>query len=110
MAASNAGQRLSDADAQRYVDHLNAGIPQPDEFDNVVFDNTTGGAIYRYRTEAERKSASDAAAATAKAQADGAARVDRVRADAMKRGVAVPAVPEPPVVPLVGDVKKVSTP
>lgn len=51
---ANEGKQLTDAQVAEYVTARNAGLPAPKGLENVVFDNTSGSAIYRFAGDAEK--------------------------------------------------------
>lgn len=95
--ASKAGQVLSEAEFREYVDQHNAGVPLDPKFDNVVVESTLpSGPVYRYQTDEEAKASRVAADTAVKTADEEATRLEKVRADAVKRGA---AVPPPPLAP-----------
>lgn len=98
--AGQPGQQLSEEEVREYAAYHNNQITLPPKFDGVVIENTTaGGPVYRWQTNAEAKAAKDAASDAIKATESDAAMNERVRAEAAKRGVEVPPIPEQPAAP-----------
>lgn len=94
------GKRLSDDEVRELSAYHAAGIPLPDKYAGVVQDSSQPrGVVYRYATAAEIKDAESGAKAAAIAAEEDAALMERVRAEAAKRGAYVPPAPPPEPTP-----------
>jgi DNA-directed RNA polymerase subunit L len=94
--AGKAGQRLSEEEVREFAAYHNAHLPQPEKFDGVVVENTTAqGPVYRYQTDEEAKANKAASEAARKEIDETAALNEKVRQEAIKRGVEVPPPPPP---------------
>lgn len=86
--AGKAGSVLSQSDVEDMLSYDQAGLARPDTYDDVVFDATAiTGAVYRYKTDAEKKDGDAVAAESVRASDDLRKRSERLRA---KAGDAVP--------------------
>lgn len=95
---AKAGAVLSDAEAAEYQAYNAAGLTQPDKFAGVVVEATAPtGIVYRYQSAEEAKAADAAIKASADAAAENDRLMERVRAEAAKRGVVAADVPPPPM-------------
>ena len=94
--ATKHGQRLTDEETEELLAYKNAGVQPPEKFDNVVFDNASrGDSFYRWKTAEEEKKGEERAKAQAAAVDRQAKMAEKIRKDAMERGI--PVVPERPV-------------